>query len=176
MTIAARPTVPGSRYAARLAAAGEAAGTAGVDALLIGVGSDLRYLTGYEAMPLERLTLLVVRPSSAPIIVVPRLERGAAEAGLHTAVEIRTWDETDDPYALAVDGLVGAGRVAVSDTMLAMHVLRLQASLGQGTRRRAGVGGPARACGWSRTPTRSRSCAWRPRPPTGSSTRSPPGG
>jgi Xaa-Pro aminopeptidase len=133
VTIAARPTVPGSRYAPRLAAAGDAAGSAGVDALLIGVGSDLRYLTGYEAMPLERLTLLVIRPGTAPVIVVPRLERGAAEAGLHTTVEIRTWDETDDPYALAVDGLVGAGRVAVSDTMLAMHVLRLQASLGQGT-------------------------------------------
>ena len=47
--------------------------------LLIGVGPDLRYLTGYEAMPLERLTMLVDRPRpGAPLIVVPRLERGAA--------------------------------------------------------------------------------------------------
>ena len=133
MTVAARPVVPAERYAARLTAAGEAAGAAGVSALLIGVGSDLRYLTGYEAMPLERLTLLVVRPAETPVIVVPRLERGAAEAGLRTAVRIATWDETDDPYALATSGLAGADRVAVSDTMLAMHVLRLQAALGAGT-------------------------------------------
>ena len=72
---------------------------AGLDALLIGVGSDLRYLTGYEAMPLERLTVLVLVAGQDPFIVVPRLERGAAESGLRTAIEIRTWDETDDPYA-----------------------------------------------------------------------------
>jgi Xaa-Pro aminopeptidase len=131
---APRPAIPPERYAARLERASDVAGSAGVAALLIGVGSDLRYLTGYEAMPLERLTLLVVRPGHPPAIVVPRLERGAAEAGLRTPVDIRTWDETDDPYALAVDGLAGAGRVAVSDTMLAMHLLRLQAALASGTR------------------------------------------
>ena len=133
-TAAVRPSIPAERYAARLARAASAAGEADVSALLIGVGSDLRYLTGYEAMPLERLTLLVIRPGEAPVIVVPRLERGAAEAGLRTSLAIRTWDETDDPYALAVDDLGGAARVAVSDTMLAMHVLRLQAALGPATR------------------------------------------
>ena len=79
-------------------------------------------------MPLERLTLLVVRPGAAPVIVVPRLERAAAEAGLRTAVDILTWGETDDPYALATAGLPASGRIALSDTMLAMHVLRLQAA------------------------------------------------
>ena len=127
-----RPVIPAARYAARLARAGEAAAAAGAEALLIGVGSDLRYLTGYEAMPLERLTLLVIRPNAAPVIVVPRLERAAAEAGLRTSVDILTWGETDDPYALATAGLPAAGRVALSDTMLAMHVLRLQAALGPG--------------------------------------------
>ena len=31
----------------------------GVDVLLVSVGPDLPYLTGYEAMPLERLTRLL---------------------------------------------------------------------------------------------------------------------
>jgi Xaa-Pro aminopeptidase len=31
-----------------------------VDTLLLSVGPDLPYLTGYEAMPLERLTMLVL--------------------------------------------------------------------------------------------------------------------
>jgi Xaa-Pro aminopeptidase len=130
---AARPEIPAARYAERLARASETSGSAGLAAMLIGVGSDLRYLTGYEAMPLERLTLLVLVPGRPPFIVVPRLERGAAEAGLRTPVEIVTWDETDDPYALAVGGIgaVHGAQVAVSDTMLAMHLLRLQAALGR---------------------------------------------
>ena len=133
-----RPVIAAQRYADRLVRAGEAAARGGLDALLIGVGSDLRYLTGYEAMPLERLTMLVVGPGRVPFIVVPRLERGAAEAGLLTVVAIRTWDETDDPYALSVAdlawGLPTAPRVAVSDTMLAMHLLRLQTALGADAR------------------------------------------
>jgi Xaa-Pro aminopeptidase len=127
----ARPVIPPERFARRLAGAADAADRAGVAAVLVGVGADLRYLTGYEAMPLERLTLLVVRPGSAPFLVAPRLELGAAEAGVRTPLEIRTWGETDDPYRLAVGDLPGDGRVAVSDTMLAMHVLRLQAAAGR---------------------------------------------
>lgn len=130
MTVAASRTIPAARYRDRLAGAVVATEAAGLDALLIGVGSDLRYLTGYEAMPLERLTLLVIRPAEAPRIVVPRLERGAAEAGLRTSVDIVTWEETDDPYALATEGINGASHVAVSDTMLAMHLLGLQRALG----------------------------------------------
>jgi Xaa-Pro aminopeptidase len=127
-------TIPAARYRDRLAAAVSATEAAEFGALLIGVGSDLRYLTGYEAMPLERLTLLVIRPSEAPRIVVPRLERAAAEAGLRTSVEIVTWEETDDPYALATAGTHGDGQVAVSDTMLAMHLLGLQRALGSKVR------------------------------------------
>ncbi len=132
MTSADRPVISGPRYAERLARAAEEARRAALGALLIGVGSDLRYLTGYAAMPLERLTMLVVRPDASPFIVVPRLEQGAAEAGVRTPIEIRTWDESDDPYALGTSGISGAP-VAVSDTMLAMHVLRLQAALGPRT-------------------------------------------
>lgn len=131
MTLAERPIVPAERFTERLARAVSATEAAGVDAMLVGVGSDLRYLTGYEAMPLERLTMLIVRPGSEPRIVVPRLERGAAEAGLRTQVEIVTWEETDDPYEIGATGIPAGGRVAVSDTMLAMHLLRLQAALGR---------------------------------------------
>ena len=134
MTLAERPTIPASRYAERLARAVTATETAGLAATLIGVGSDLRYLTGYAAMPLERLTVLVLRPGEAPVVVVPRLERGAAEAGLRTPVEIRTWEETDDPYQLAASGIAPSGRVAVSDTMLAMHLLGIQRALGRDAR------------------------------------------
>jgi Xaa-Pro aminopeptidase len=126
------PAVPASRFAQRLERAVAATEAADLEAMFIGVGSDMRYLTGYAAMPLERLTLLVLQRGGAPFIVVPRLELGAAEAGMRTEIEIRTWDETDDPYVLAVAGIAPAGRVAVSDTMLAMHLLRIQTALGDG--------------------------------------------
>ena len=129
MTLADRPVIPASRFAERLERAVAATEAAGLAAMLVAVGSDMRYLTGYEAMPLKRLTVLVLRPGEEPTIVVPRLELAAAEAGLRTRVQIRTWDETDDPYALAVAEIPAAGRIALSDTMFAMHVLTFQAAL-----------------------------------------------
>ena len=129
----ARPAIPARRFAERLERAAVATASAGLDAVLIGVGADLRYLTGYEAMPLERLTLLALVAGEPPCIVVPRLERGAAEAGLLCPIEIRTWEETDDPYTMIAEVVDAAGgrpiRVGLSDTMIALHVLRLQAAI-----------------------------------------------
>jgi Xaa-Pro aminopeptidase len=134
MTVAARPVVQPARYAERIARAAEALPGRGIDALLIAVGPDLQYLSGYGAMPLERLTMLVIRPGSEGVhLVVPRLEAAAATAGCRTPLSIVTWEETEDPHAL-VAGLVRSGtasgtalRIAVSDRLTAMHLLRLQA-------------------------------------------------
>jgi Xaa-Pro aminopeptidase len=137
---AVRPTIPVERFAERLDAAQRMVGESGLDALLVGVGPDLRYLTGYRAMPLERLTMLVVPRSGACRLVVPRLERMPAErsgAGSGGLVEIVPWDETDDAHALVASCVREAAgdhagpnvRVAVSDTLWALHVLRLQAAL-----------------------------------------------
>ena len=130
----APPAIGSDRYDARLAGLGTAAAAHGCAGILIGVGADLRYLTGYVALPLERLTMLVVAPGRRPALVVPRLERGAAEAGLRADVGIVTWDETDDPYALVAALLPAAaaapgGRIAVSDTLWSSHLLRFQAAL-----------------------------------------------
>ena len=133
--LAARPEIAASRFADRIARAADSVTTQGLDAALVAVGPDLRYLTGYEALPLERLTMLVIRPGPDGVhLVVPRLEADAARAGSRTDVPIVTWEETDDPYRL-VAGLTvgrddrGARRVAVSDRLWASHLLRLQASL-----------------------------------------------
>ena len=88
------------RHAQRLEAAADLARERGLDALLIGVGSDLRYLTGYRALALERLTMLVVRPGARPMLIAPRLEalpaRSSRGRGAGT-VDVQTVDETDDP-------------------------------------------------------------------------------
>ena len=73
----------------RVTRAQQATAAAGLDAILVTPGPDLRYLAGYAAMPLERLTCLVVPASGHPTLVVPKLERPAAEAsGAGAAAEI----------------------------------------------------------------------------------------
>jgi Xaa-Pro aminopeptidase len=117
----------------------------GVDVLLLSVGPDLPYLTGYEAMPLERLTMLVLPRDGDATLVVPRLEapRVVERPGVFT---VRPWDEVDDPIAL-VARLVGpATTVAIGDRTWARFVLDLQAAVpGAVFHRAAGVMGPLRA-------------------------------
>ena len=102
-----------------------------VDALLLSIGADLPWLTGYQAMPLERLTMLVLPTEGEATLVIPRLEapRVTPRPGLFEAL---AWDEVDDPIVLVAD-LVGTGRrpgrLAVSDRTWATFVLRLQDAL-----------------------------------------------
>jgi len=122
---------PLADLADRLARAQAATAARGIGALLVSPGPDLRYLTGYEAIPLERLTCLVVPAQGDPRIVVPFLERPAALAspvgGL--GLEVVTWQETDDPYALVASLVPGSGVVAVDDHMWAEKVLRLRGAM-----------------------------------------------
>ena len=98
----------------------------GVDVLLLSVGPDLPYLTGYEAMPLERLTMFVLPRTGDAQLVVPRLEspRVTRRPELFGIVE---WEETDDPIAV-VAGMIrrSARRVAIGDHTWARFVLDLQ--------------------------------------------------
>jgi Xaa-Pro aminopeptidase len=134
--------IPATRYPERIAGARRAAAEAGLDALLVGVGADLRYLAGYEALPLERLTLLVVPAADeAPVtLVAPRLEATPARScpGVAAgAVTVATWEETEDPMALvaslvatAAGGPASSVRaVAVSDGLRAAFLLGLQGVL-----------------------------------------------
>ena len=126
----------------RLDRAARRADDLGLGALLVTPGPDLRYLTGYDAVPLERLTCLVVRGAgSPPVLVVPALERAAAEASPVPAlgIEIRTWQETEDPYAL-VGSIVGdATAVGLDDRMWAAKVLGLRAAMPGAEQRLAGA-------------------------------------
>jgi Xaa-Pro aminopeptidase len=126
------PPFPASVHRERLARAARAAGEREMDAILVTPSPDYRYLLGYEAPPLERLTCLVVRPVGPPTLVLPHLEEPLARHELGEVadeVELRTWEETDDPFALVADVLGRPGRVAIQDQMWARFVLRLRASL-----------------------------------------------
>ena len=137
-TPAARPEIPAARFRDRLDRLAGLIDDRGFEAVLVGVGPDLEYLTGYRALPLERLTLLVVARGADPFIVVPRLERAAAEAGMRVPVRIRTWEEVEDPYALALAGVRGSAdgeaQFAISDRLWATHLLAFQAHLAEDDR------------------------------------------
>jgi len=120
-------------FSSRIERAGALAREQGVGALLVGVGADLRYLTGYVAHALERLTLLVLPAQGDPILVAPRLEAMAAAAcpaGAAGLVTVVAWEETEDPYALVADSVrSAAGPLLVDPILPARHLLALQAAL-----------------------------------------------
>ncbi|MGC8511702.1 MAG: M24 family metallopeptidase [Acidimicrobiales bacterium] len=118
---------------------------AAVDAVLLSLGADLPWLTGYEAMPLERLTMAVVPADDEATLVVPRLEapRVVVDPEVFT---LRAWSEHEDPVAI-VASLVGErARLAISDRTWATFLLALQATLPGATWTPAGkLTGPLRA-------------------------------
>ena len=79
-------------YLDRIARVRAAMDEQGVDALMVSVGHDLPYLTGYLAMPLERLTMLVVPRGGEATLLIPRLEapRVREQPGVF---ELRAWDD-----------------------------------------------------------------------------------
>jgi Xaa-Pro aminopeptidase len=118
------------RHAERLARAAAGAREAGLAALLVPPSPDLRYLVGHEPPPLERLTLLVVRPDRPAVLVVPELERPMALASpAGELVEVAGWRDDEDPFRLVSRLLARGGRLAVGDHMWASHVLGLRAAV-----------------------------------------------
>lgn len=145
-----RPTIPAARYGQRLAAAQQELPGEDASALLIGVGPELQWLTGYAAKDLERLTMLVVPAAGRSTLVVPRLERAAAQAATAIGaglVDVATWEETEDPFQIvaarldasdsrpeiqlgALGGAWGRlGGLLVSDRLWATFLLRLQSAV-----------------------------------------------
>jgi Xaa-Pro aminopeptidase len=116
----------------RLAAAQRVAASAGLDALLITPSADLRYLTGYDAHQLERLTCLVLPVTGPATLIVPALERPAAEASPAPATGVTIVDHADgtDPYPLVRKALGGdPAVVGLGNRMWAEHAIALRAAL-----------------------------------------------
>lgn len=103
-------------------------GELGVDAVLLSVGADLPYLTGYEAMPLERLTMLVLPVDGDATLVVPQLEAPRV-VERPDVFAVRPWDETDDPIAIVADLVGAAGTLAIGDRTWARFLVDLQRAL-----------------------------------------------
>jgi Xaa-Pro aminopeptidase len=117
-------------FQGRLSRARHASREAGIDGLIVTPSADLQYLVGYDAPLLERLTALVARESGETVLVVPHLERPRAAASpAGRLMDIRTWQDGQDPYELLRELLPDHGAYAVNDRMWASHVLALQRAL-----------------------------------------------
>ncbi|MCG7448359.1 Xaa-Pro peptidase family protein [Corynebacterium aurimucosum] len=116
-------------YAQRLHAAQKAAADKGIDLLLIGTGPDFAYLTGSWVSSHERLTVLVVPQRGTAWIAAPNTDITdikAAPVG-ELDVELRGWNDGEDPYKLALHGAGdGLGKVALGQSLTADHVLGFQ--------------------------------------------------
>ena len=116
-----------------------------VDVLLLSLGADLPWLSGYEAMPLERPTVLVVPRDGQATLVVPRLEAPRVRAD-EELFRLRPWSEDEDAVAIIAGLASDARSVAVSDRMWASLSLSIQDELESARFSRASlVTGPIRA-------------------------------
>ncbi|MCC5954064.1 MAG: aminopeptidase P family protein [Acidimicrobiia bacterium] len=112
----------------RLDAVRAALAEAAVEVALFSVGAEMPWLVGYEAMPLERLTMLVVPVDAPATLVVPALEEARVGA-VPDEVTVRPWGETDDPVAMVADLVGSARRAVIGDRTWARFVLALQAAV-----------------------------------------------
>ncbi len=115
-------------FETRLDRVREAMATADVDALLLSVGPDLPWMIGYEAMPLERLTMLVVTRDTEPTLVLPSFEvpRVVDRPGVFA---VQGWGETEDPVELVaarLDASAGGGTIAIGDHTWSRFLVALQ--------------------------------------------------
>lgn len=115
-------------FAERLERARHAMRAQGVDVALLSLGLDMPYLTGYNAMPLERLTMLVLPANGDAVMVIPRLEAPRVQP-MPNVFSLHPWNETDDPVAITAElvrSVAPSSRViAVGDQMWARFLVDL---------------------------------------------------
>ena len=115
-------------FAERLERARQAMRAQGVDVALLSLGLDMPYLTGYNAMPLERLTMLVLPANGDAVMVIPRLEAPRVKP-MPNVFSLLPWNETDDPVAITAELVCSAAPssrvIAVGDQMWARFLVDL---------------------------------------------------
>jgi Xaa-Pro dipeptidase len=104
----------------RLARAQALLATSGLDGLVVGPGSSLRYFTGAEWGLSERFLGFVLRRTGDPVWIAPAFERDRAREQIHLGSDVRTWEEDESPYAMVAQALKeggATGRVGIEETM-----------------------------------------------------------
>jgi len=113
--------ITADEHRARIARAQKRLAEAGLDAMVVGPGSSLAYLTGAEWGLSERFLGIVLGRSGDPAWVAPAFEKDRALEQVRGGADVRAWAEDESPYALVAGALAdrGAttGRVGIEETM-----------------------------------------------------------
>lgn len=117
-----------TEYSQRISRVAERLNQAGNDLLLVTPGADLRYLTGYDALPLERLTCLAISSTGQSWMVVPTLEKPAAQAHHieEMGIDLIDWNETQNPYQVFANHVGDFSSVLVNNLMWVEKAFHLQ--------------------------------------------------
>lgn len=82
----------------------------GVFAALIEPGSSLRYFTGVEWGISERITAALITANNELAFITPAFEESRLREMVDVPVEVLTWEEDEDPFAILASWLKVAGR------------------------------------------------------------------
>lgn len=119
---------------ARIRALTERLKAEGLAALLLGPTASLRYYTGLDWHPSERLTGALIHADGRVEYICPRFEKdkvaGLTAAATAVVGDILTWEEEESPYVLAAGRLPAGGVLAVDDQAAAFIWLGLSRALG----------------------------------------------
>ncbi|WCL53572.1 M24 family metallopeptidase [Gimibacter soli] len=126
----AAPIAPAERQA-RLEKARTLTESLGADALLVHVGTAMRYFTGLTWEPSERLIALLLPVSGEPLIICPAFEEGSLSAELQVKAKLLLWEEHEAPVTLLAGALakLGVRRLAVDPLLSFANGEKLRAAL-----------------------------------------------
>lgn len=104
---------------------------AGADALIINAGASLRYFAGVPWGASERLVAMVLPVNGKPVMICPAFETGSLDAVLGIEVDVRVWEEDENPFTLLAAALRDAGVnvVAIDPALPYEMVTRLAAAM-----------------------------------------------
>lgn len=101
-------------YRARIAAAQAWMGEHGIAAAYLHAGSNLRYFSGVQWHPSERLVGALLPAEGALEYLAPAFEEGTVRDFQVVDGAIHTWEEHQDPYRLLLDRLEALGVVSAA--------------------------------------------------------------
>ena len=92
----------------------------GFDALYVTPGTTLAYYVGTPWGLSERIVALAIPREGQPLMICPAFEEGRLREQLRWPLELRVWQEDENPYALIAKWLtergIRTGRVGVEET------------------------------------------------------------
>jgi Xaa-Pro aminopeptidase len=90
------------------------------EALYVTPSTTLVYYTGIDWWPSERILALLIPRQGHPVLVSPAFEEGRLREQMRWPIEIRVWQEDEDPYAIVEQWFaergIRTGQIGIEET------------------------------------------------------------